>query len=84
MLRQGARFGTEPQRILAFFSSLFFLDPFRLLLISLAGGLTQNPHDVIDYLQEESRVRRQQLANMRLRLNDDQRCRLALKTNKLG
>jgi hypothetical protein len=30
------------------------LDPFRLLLISLAGWLTQQQQDVIDYLQEEN------------------------------
>jgi hypothetical protein len=32
------------------------LDPFRLLLISLAGCLSQHQADVIDYLQEENRV----------------------------
>jgi hypothetical protein len=60
------------------------LDPFRLLLISLAGCLNQHQPDVIDYLQEENRVLRQQLGNKRLRLNDDQRRRLAVKAKKLG
>jgi putative transposase len=60
------------------------LDPFRLLLISLAGYLNQQQHDVIDYLQEENRVLRQQLAGKRLRLNDDQRRRLAIRAKKLG
>jgi putative transposase len=60
------------------------LDPFRLLLISLVGCLNQHQCDVIDYLQEENRVLRQQLGNKRLRLNDDQRRRLALKAKKLG
>ena len=32
------------------------LDPFRLLLISLAGCLGQQQREVIDYLQEENRV----------------------------
>jgi len=32
------------------------LDPFRLLLISLAGWLNQRQQDVIDYLQEENRA----------------------------
>ena len=50
------------------------LDPFRLPLISLAGCLNQHQPDVIDYLQEEHRVRRAQFGNKRLRLNDDQRC----------
>lgn len=60
------------------------LDPFRLLLISLAGCLTQRQQDVIDYLQEENRVLRQQLGRRRLRLNDDQRRRLAVRAKKLG
>ena len=55
------------------------LDPFRLLLISLAGCLSQHQRDVIDYLQEENRVLREQLGNKRLCLNDDQRRRLAVK-----
>ena len=59
-------------------------DPFRLMLISVAGWLSQQQCDVIDYLQEENRVLRQQLGNKRLRLNDDQRRRLAVKGKKLG
>src|SRR5439155_15098011 len=60
------------------------LNPFRLLLISLAGHLNQQQHDLIDYLQEENRVLRQQLGNKRLRLNDDYRRRLAVSAKKLG
>ena len=60
------------------------LDPFRLLLISLAGWLNQHQRDVIDYLEEENRVLREQLGNKRLRLNDDQRRRLAAQAKKLG
>jgi transposase InsO family protein len=60
------------------------LDPFLLLLISLAGYLSQREQDVIDYLQEENRVLREQLGNKRPRLNDDQRRRLAVKAKKLG
>ena len=58
--------------------------PFRLLLISLAGCLNQHQRDVIDYLQEENCVLREQLGNKRLRLKDDQRRRLAVKAKKLG
>src|SRR5690349_9077559 len=36
------------------------LDPFRLLLISLAGFLNQRQQDVIEYLHEENRVLREQ------------------------
>jgi transposase InsO family protein len=60
------------------------LDPFRLLLIALAGWMNQQQRDVIDYLQEENQVLRQQLGNRRLRLSDDQRRRLSAKAKKLG
>ena len=60
------------------------LDPFRLLLVCLAGWLNQHQQDVIDYLLEENRVFREQLGGKRLRFNDDQRRRLALKAKKLG
>ena len=60
------------------------LDPFRFLLISFAGWINQHQRDVIDYLQEENRILRDQLGNKRPRLTDDQRRRLALKANKLG
>src|SRR5262249_50227237 len=53
-------------------------DPFRLLLISLAGWLNQHKQDVIDYLQEENHVLREQLGGKRLRFNNDQRRRLAV------
>ena len=55
------------------------LDPHRLLLISLAGRLNRNERDMIDNLEEENRVLREQLRNKRLRLNDDQRRRLVVK-----
>ena len=60
------------------------LDAFRLLLISLAGYLSQQQLEVIDYLQEENRVLHEQLGRRRLRLNDDQRRRLAVRAKKLG
>ncbi|MGA2075910.1 MAG: hypothetical protein ABSH52_20675 [Terriglobia bacterium] len=40
--------------------------------------MNQHQRDVIDYLEEENRVLREQLGNKRLRLNDDQRRRLAV------
>ena len=60
------------------------LDPFRLLLISLAGWLNQRQQDVIDYLQEENRILREPLGGKRLRFNDDQRRQLAVKAKKLS
>jgi hypothetical protein len=57
---------------------------FRLLLISLAGWLNEQQQDVIDYLEEENRVLREQFGDKRLRFNDDQRRRLAVRAKKLG
>ena len=44
------------------------LDPLRFLLIGLAGWIHEQQRDVIDYLQKENRVFRDQLGNKRLRL----------------
>ena len=60
------------------------LDPFRFLLISIAGWMNQRQRHMIDYLREENRVLREQLGGRRLRLNDDQRRRLAAKAKGLG
>jgi hypothetical protein len=60
------------------------MDPFRLLLISLAGWMNQQQQEVIEYLQEENRVLREQLGDKRLRLNNDQRRRLAVRAKRLG
>ena len=46
------------------------LDPFRFILISLAGWMNQGQLHVIEYLREENRVLREQLGNRRLRLNE--------------
>jgi transposase InsO family protein len=59
-------------------------DPFQLLLISLAGWINQQQQDVIEYLQEENRVLHEKLGNKRLRMNDAQRRRLAVRAKKLG
>ena len=37
------------------------LDPFRFLLVTVAGWLGQQQRDAIDYLREENRVLREQL-----------------------
>jgi putative transposase len=60
------------------------LDPFRFLLACLAGWTNQQQQEIIEYLREENRVLKQQLGRKRLRLTDEQRCRLAVKSNKLG
>jgi transposase InsO family protein len=60
------------------------LDPFRFLLVTVAGWMSQRQLQVIEYLREENRVLREQLGGKRPRLNDDQRRRLAAKANGLG
>ena len=60
------------------------LDPFRFVLIAVAGWMNQRQLQAIDYLREENRVLREQLGDRRLRLTDDQRRRLAAKAKGLG
>ena len=60
------------------------LDPFRFVVIAVAGWMNQRQLQIIDYLREENRVLREQLGDKRLRLNDDQRRRLAAKAKGLG
>ena len=57
---------------------------FRFMLIALAGWVNQQQRDVIDCLQEEDRVLREQLGTTRVRFTDAQRRRLAAKAKTLG
>jgi hypothetical protein len=59
------------------------LDPFRFLLIAVSGWMSQRQLLVIDYLREENRVLREQLGGRRVRLDDNQRRRLAVKAKAL-
>jgi hypothetical protein len=56
----------------------------QFLLAALAGWFHQQQFDVIDYLQTENRVLREQLGPRRVRFTDDQRVRLAAKAKTLG
>jgi hypothetical protein len=60
------------------------LDPFRFVLISIAGWMNQRQLYIIDYLREENRVLSEQLGGRRVRFNDDQRRRLAAKAKRLA
>ena len=60
------------------------LDPFRFVLVSLAGWMNERQLQIIDYLREENRVLREQLGGRRARFNHDQRRRLAAKAKGLG
>jgi len=46
--------------------------------------MNQRQLQIMDYLREENRVLREQLGGQRMRLNDDQRRRLAAKAKGLG
>jgi hypothetical protein len=60
------------------------LDPFQFVLIAVGGWMNQRQLQMIDYLREENRVLREQLRGRRVRLNDDQRRRLATRAKGLG
>src|ERR1044072_4275658 len=60
------------------------LDPFRFVVIALAGWMNQKQQHAIEYLREENRVLREQLGTRRLRFTDDQRRRLAAKAKIVG
>ncbi|MCC6675501.1 MAG: transposase [Phycisphaerales bacterium] len=60
------------------------LHPWQLLSIIIAGMLSERQQRAIEYLREENRVLREQLAGKRVLLNDDQRRRLAVRGKALG
>ena len=59
-------------------------NPFHFVLIALAGWMNHRQYQLIDYLREENRVLREHLGGRRLRFNDDQRRRLAVRAKPLG
>jgi transposase InsO family protein len=59
------------------------MNPLSFVLICLAGWMNQHQQVVIEYLQEEIRVLKEQLGK-RPRFNDVQRRRLALKGKSIG
>ncbi len=58
--------------------------PLQFLLLFFSGLVNREQQKVIDYLREENRVLREQLAGRRLLLTDNQRRRLAVKGKALG
>lgn len=60
------------------------LNPVQFVLIAMAGWMNQRQQDVIEYLREENRVLREQLGKRRLRFNDEQRRRIAVRGKGLG
>jgi transposase len=60
------------------------LDPFQFVVIALVGWMNQHQQQVVEYPLEENRVLREQIGSRRMRFNDDQRRRLAVKAKTLG
>ncbi len=58
--------------------------PLQFLMMLFAGWVNRHQPDVIESLQEESRVLRDQLGGKRLRFTDEQRRRLAVKAKAVG
>ena len=58
--------------------------PLQFLLLVFAGWVNRRQREVVEYLQEENRVLREQLGDRRLRFTDAQRRRLAAKGRALG
>ena len=58
--------------------------PFQFLMVLFAGWVNRIQCDVIEYLEEENRVLREQLGGKRLRFTDTQRRRLAAKAKSIG
>ena len=59
-------------------------DPFRFVIVSIAGWMNQHQQHAIEYLREENKVLREQLGGRRLRFTDEQRRRLAAKAKGLS
>ena len=60
------------------------VSPLQLLLFTLAAWINRHQQAVIEYLQEENRILKEQLNGRRPRLTDDQRRSLAVKGKVLG
>ena len=65
-------------------ASMAHIYPLHILIATLAGLINRRQGEVLEYLIEENRVLREQLKGKRLRLNDDQRRRLAANGKKIG
>ena len=50
--------------------------PWQLLLVTLAGWINRQQHDVIAYIQEQNRILKNKLKGKRVRFTNDERRRL--------
>ena len=62
----------------------FILQPWQLLPLILAGWINRQQQETIEYLRTENQILRESQGRKRIRLNDNQRRRLAIKGKVLG
>jgi transposase InsO family protein len=62
----------------------FILQPWHLLVASMAGWVNHRQQEVIDFLRTENQILKEKLGKRRILLTDDQRRRLAVKGQVLG
>lgn len=62
----------------------FRFRPWRLYFSLIAGWVNRQQQKLVEYLQTENQVLKEKLGKKRILLNDDQRCRLAVKGRILG
>ena len=60
------------------------IQPWQLLLITLASWLNQEQQQIIEYLQTENSILKEHLRGRRIRYTDKQRRRLAVMAKALG
>ncbi len=60
------------------------LQPWQLLLVTLAGWINRQQQDVIAYIEKENRTLKSKLKGKRIRFTDDERRRLAVKSRARG
>ena len=77
--RIGLAFSHHHGRIMA-----FILQPWQLCLAILAGWVSSQKQEVIEYPRTENQVLKEKIGGKRILLNDDQRRRLAVKSKILG
>jgi hypothetical protein len=60
------------------------MNPLQMMLAAMMGWLEREQRDAVAFLREENRVLKAQLGRRRLRLDDEQRRRLAVLGDRLG
>ena len=62
----------------------FILQPWQLLLLILAGWINRQQQEIIEYLRTENQILKESRGKKRIKLDDNQQRRLAIKGKILG